>query len=123
MVLGLNRLPNYGIAVYKLFIGAGSYFLFFPRTTHRNIAARGIIRVARGTTKLFKEIKMKCPQCDNEYVCPCPACREREPHLIPWIGEQDNQSCSRCGLTKSLDEWFDVEWEQYKQRNNESTAV
>lgn len=63
---------------------------------------------------------MKCPQCDNDYVCPCEHCRKRHPELIPWIGaEKTNgsyeETCPKCGLTKDANEWMDIEWEQMEK--------
>ena len=68
---------------------------------------------------------MNCPKCNKEYVCPCPSCRERESEKTPWIMVEDissqgtsedyQEACPVCGLSKSLDEWMDIEHEQYKK--------
>lgn len=65
---------------------------------------------------------MKCPDCNNAYVCPCSACREREPDKTPWIRMIDAtnentwlEKCSKCGLTKDVHEWQDIEYKQLKE--------
>ncbi len=64
---------------------------------------------------------MKCPQCGNEYVCPCKSCRNREPDKVPWIViEVELESCPQCLLTKHVDEWMDIEYEQYEKTKTEA---
>ncbi len=58
---------------------------------------------------------MNCPKCNTPYQCPCKACVARNPDVTPWIHETENRtSCSNCGITKSWEEWFEIESEQYK---------
>ena len=59
---------------------------------------------------------MVCPECSTPYACPCDSCVSRNPDAVVWpmVSEED-QSCSGCGLTKNVNEWMDIEYEQYKQ--------
>lgn len=63
---------------------------------------------------------MNCPQCNNEYQCPCPTCTKAQPNKKPWhfleCGEL--QMCPECGLTKNSNEWLDIEWQQMKEKQN-----
>lgn len=62
---------------------------------------------------------MKCPSCGYEYVCPCKHCAKTfSKGKVVWINHgDDTESCPKCGLTKHIDEWQDVEWEQFKKFN------
>lgn len=62
---------------------------------------------------------MKCPECANEYVCPCTHCVERFPDKIPWIKTNIteityDETCPKCGIIKDVHDWMDIEYEQYK---------
>lgn len=59
---------------------------------------------------------MSCPLCDYPYRCPCDSCMEQSTStLTPWIIIEDNlQACPCCGLTLSLDEWADLDWQHAK---------
>lgn len=63
---------------------------------------------------------MNCPDCRNDYQCPCPTCTKANPDRKPWAFHEDGytQSCSKCGLTKGGDAWMDIEWNQMKEKEN-----
>jgi hypothetical protein len=59
---------------------------------------------------------MWCPNCYVTPLCGCPSCiKKRKPDDLIWVRHGDEtESCPSCGLRKHLDEWLDVEYEQYK---------
>ena len=58
---------------------------------------------------------MNCPRCGQVWCCPCNACRERgKKGDVPWIREgKNNEKCPKCGLSKSMDWWEDLELQIY----------
>lgn len=63
---------------------------------------------------------MKCPKCENEYVCPCDSCMERKKDKVPWTlkGTNDDdmeQACPNCGFSKSIHWWFEEQFRQYEK--------
>lgn len=65
---------------------------------------------------------MNCPNCGQQYYCPCTSCFVRHPAGAKvWIWHEDGftESCPTCGLRKSFDEWLTIEWEQYKKEKHE----
>lgn len=72
---------------------------------------------------------MNCPNCGQEYFCPCDSCKEHSPHKQPKMirvnyvdGDNWDEQCPKCGLTKSVHWWFELQGEYYQKRkaNNES---
>ena len=63
---------------------------------------------------------MKCPNCNNDYQCPCVTCTKQNPDKLPWnFVSDEEQSCPKCGLTKNSNAWMDIEWEQMKEKEKE----
>jgi hypothetical protein len=58
---------------------------------------------------------MNCPRCGQAWCCPCASCRARgEEGDSPWIREgKENEKCPKCGLSKSLSWWGELECEIY----------
>ncbi len=58
---------------------------------------------------------MFCPKCGQEQFCPCPTCSKREPHDIYYKQiEPSGQACSKCGLTKDMAWWDNLEWDIFE---------
>lgn len=58
---------------------------------------------------------MYCPRCAYEQKCPCegPACGAKD----GWIDKGNGmQACFKCGLTKDINWWADLECEIYMIR-------
>ena len=60
-------------------------------------------------------MKLKCPECNEEQHCGCPACMGRREQ--PVVTQRDDAtgellSCGHCGYTTSHDGWLDIEVEQ-----------
>jgi len=61
---------------------------------------------------------MKCPDCENAYVCPCQSCVRFKQSAKPWIRADDNsEACPQCGVVRSLDELLDIEYKLYKEQS------
>lgn len=59
---------------------------------------------------------MTCPHCDQPYACPCEHCvaRKAQGDLLLWIRLGDElEACPNCGVIKSLDEWFEIQMDQF----------
>jgi len=55
---------------------------------------------------------MKCPKCNYEMRCPCPACIDKVPlGFKPWIWTPDGNcvKCANCGYTEHVDTWSELE--------------
>jgi hypothetical protein len=60
---------------------------------------------------------MYCPKCNTPYVCPCESCQKRNPTKVAWLRIGDDQeACYNCGLTHHIEEWMNIEYEQYKEK-------
>lgn len=61
---------------------------------------------------------MNCPRCGQDWCCPCKSCRERgKEGDVPWIREgKENEKCPKCGLSKSLDWWGELECQIYLEK-------
>ena len=55
---------------------------------------------------------MYCPKCGYEQKCSCPGpvCKHKDGQLR----RNDMAKCFKCGLTRHLDWWTDLEWDIYK---------
>lgn len=70
---------------------------------------------------------MNCPKCGNKLTCGCSVCKVNFPDekdtqmIISNLSEDNNiwdESCPKCGLTMSVHEWADVEYQQYSSKDN-----
>jgi len=61
---------------------------------------------------------MYCPKCGQKRFCPCDACNERQHAPIVWQWTDEDESgiiCGKCGFTKSIDWWLDLEYDVYEE--------
>ena len=56
---------------------------------------------------------MFCPRCGYKQKCSCDghACGNKDGQVYKG---NDMLACFKCGLTKHIDWWFDLEWDVYK---------
>jgi ribosomal protein S27AE len=58
-----------------------------------------------------------CPECGNDWHCPCPAsgCNPRQEDVGWSWNDNDTQTCNRCGLTEHVDWWFELDMARLKK--------
>jgi NMD protein affecting ribosome stability and mRNA decay len=70
-----------------------------------------------------------CPNCGTEYACGCAGCvkNARFGDKTPWIHEVEDNillvSCPNCGLTKTEDEWMDLDYARFRQQQEEQEII
>lgn len=59
---------------------------------------------------------MKCPVCSQEYNCPCDNCMKNFPDRLPKFIKTYTpvymESCPNCGMSQTIDAWFNEEGRQ-----------
>lgn len=60
---------------------------------------------------------MNCPDCGAKYSCPCGSCISRSSTLTPSFirVNEEEEACYNCGVVKSIWEWQDIEYKQYRK--------
>jgi hypothetical protein len=59
------------------------------------------------------KVSLYCPKCGQEYRCPCGSCNGKGWAFIE-DGKREMEKCLQCGLTMSIDWWFDLECDIYR---------
>lgn len=63
---------------------------------------------------------MNCPDCNEEYKCPCASCKPGNGSKWEYVRDSEYQKCPGCNVSKHLEEWFEIQMRQYENEKDRS---